>query len=497
MEPNTRAPAVAEALREAQRLVTAALGHVQLGLLPDAEAVAVLQGVESLGRVVDGARVSTASQIGKRSATALGHDGLAWRYGCRNAADLITQATRVSSREARRRLELGGMVTDRAGLTGSLPPLFPAVAAALCSGELGVDAAEAIVAVLEPAATRIGPDQLQEAERSLVRSATGAITEENDGLPGAGFAFSADLIRGQATTWLARLDPDGAAPADGSRQAPRSEFGFGSLKNGVYPFRGGATPELKGVIGTVMDAFLSAHAVPTFSPNDEWAAEQQARIDSGEVIPGAETGGVPGDERTAAQKRADILMGVFGAAARDPHSPSMGGAAPTVMVHVDATHLLDGHGVGWIDGVTDPIPMNSVDRLLCAGGYQKIVIGPYGEVLHLGEKERFFTPAQRRAIAARDGGCVIPGCTIPAYWCEVHHVIPWRRSGPTNIDNGVLLCFHHHATIETSGWDIRMVGGVPLVKAPPWLDATGAYRPAPGHRIRHGRRIQRRKRQLN
>ena len=439
----------------------------------------------------------TASEIGKRSATTLGHDGLAWRYGCRNAGDLITQATRVSSHEARRRLQLGGMVTDRAGLTGSLPPLFPVVATALYSGELGMDAAEAIVGVLEPSACRIGPDQLQEAERALVCSATGTITEENEGLPGAGFAFSADLIRGQATTWLALLDPDGTAPADGTPQAARSEFGFGSLKNGLYPFRGGATPELKGVIGTVMDAFLSAHAVPTFSPNEQGTGEEQARIDSGEVIPGAETGGVPGDERTAAQKRADILMGVFASAARDPHGPSMGGAASTVMVHVDATHLLEESGVGWIDGVTAPIPMTSVDRLICAGGYQKIVIGPCGEVLHLGEKERFFTPAQRRAIAARDGGCVIPGCTIPAYWCEVHHVIPWRRSGPTNIDNGVLLCFHHHATIETSGWDIRMVGGVPLVKAPPWLDATGAYRLASGHRIRHGRRIQRKKRQLN
>jgi hypothetical protein len=103
------APAIAEALREAQRLVASALGRVQLGLLPDADAVAVLQEVEALGRLVDGARVSTASEIGKRSTTALGHDGLAWRYGCRNAADLITQATRVSSREARRRLQLGGM----------------------------------------------------------------------------------------------------------------------------------------------------------------------------------------------------------------------------------------------------------------------------------------------------------------------------------------------------------------------------------------------------
>ena len=133
---------IGEALAEAQRLIESALGRVQLDLLPDAVAVAVLQEVETLGRLVVGARMTTASQIGNRSAATSGHDGLAWRYGCRSAADLITQATRVSSREARRRLSGLGRDGHRSGRGDRhSASLFPAVAAALASGDLGVDAA--------------------------------------------------------------------------------------------------------------------------------------------------------------------------------------------------------------------------------------------------------------------------------------------------------------------------------------------------------------------
>ena len=471
-----------EALEQAGALIAAALDGVSVGWAADADALALVRAAEMVGRSVDGLRVAAASDIARRSDPALGHDSLAWRYGCRSGVDLITLATRVSSREANRRLQVGAMVTPRAGLTETLPPLFPSVAAALASGELGVDAAEAIVTALQPVAVRVPPDALATAERSLVASATGAITAENEGLPGAGLAFASDHIRAQARQWVVALDPDGTAPAEGTPGAARSQFGFGPLKNGLFPFRGGATPELKGVIGTVMDAFLAAHAAPAFPTEEE-----QARIDAGELVPGAQDAG---DDRTAGQKRADILMGIFGAAARDPKSPRMGGAAPTVLVHVDAADLIDKTGVGWIDGVDTPISMGTVDRMVCAGGYQKIILAPDGQVLHLGEKERFFTPAARKAIAARDGGCAIPGCDCPPYLTEVHHVIPWRQEHNTDVDNGVLLCWWHHATIDISGWKIRMVNGVPHIRAPLWLDPSGQYRPTTGHRIKQIKRTK-------
>ena len=100
----------------------------------------------------------------------------------------------------------------------------------------------------------------------------------------------------------------------------------------------------------------------------------------------------------------------------------------------------------------------------------------------LGSTVRCFTAKQRAAIAARDGGCIIPGCTVPARWSEVHHVIPWQQNGPTNIDNGVLLCWFHHHTINTSGWKIRMINGRPQVRGPLLWDPSQTWRPAHSHR---------------
>ncbi|RNE56362.1 HNH endonuclease signature motif containing protein, partial [Cryobacterium tepidiphilum] len=111
-------------------------------------------------------------------------------------------------------------------------------------------------------------------------------------------------------------------------------------------------------------------------------------------------------------------------------------------------------------------------------GLQKVVLKKNGKIVELGTKERTFNRAQRRAIMLRDGGCIIPGCDIPAAWTEIHHVWPDRDGGPTHTNNGVCLCWFHHRTIETSGWEIRMIDGSPQIKAPPWIDRTGRWRPA-------------------
>ncbi|WP_211883353.1 HNH endonuclease, partial [Pseudarthrobacter albicanus] len=37
-------------------------------------------------------------------------------------------------------------------------------------------------------------------------------------------------------------------------------------------------------------------------------------------------------------------------------------------------------------------------------------------------------------------GCAFPGCTIPAPWCEAHHISYWSRGGSTSTDNGTILC---------------------------------------------------------
>jgi hypothetical protein len=380
-------------------------------------------------------------------------------------------------------VKLGTTLASRMNVLGVVPSRFPVVASAVASGTLGVDSARLIIDGLASVTRICEPGELEGAERALVATATGAITDETIGLPGAGIAFPADLMRGQVEMWKASLDPDGAAPKDVGVE-PRTSFGFGRLKDGIYPFKGGATPQWRAVLDTLLDSYLSARSGTSFPSTAE-----QARIEAGEVIPGAD---VLGDDRTVDQKRADLLYGIFDNAARDPGTPRMGGAAPVVTVHVNAVDLADDDGVGWADGVEAPVSLKTVKQLICAGGIQKIIIGNDGEILHFGDKARFFTAAQRKAIAARDETCIIPGCTIPARWCEIHHVIPWQHHGTTDTDNGVLLCWYHHHSIDTSGWQIRMVNGHPEVMAPAWLGGTGQWHRTTPHRATHPTKPRRR-----
>jgi len=66
----------------------------------------------------------------------------------------------------------------------------------------------------------------------------------------------------------------------------------------------------------------------------------------------------------------------------------------------------------------------------------------------LGRTRRVVSPAQRRALDARDGSCVFAGCQAPNWWCEAHHVLAWTDGGPTDLDNLGLLCERHHTKIH-------------------------------------------------
>ncbi|MCI4658798.1 HNH endonuclease signature motif containing protein [Cryobacterium zhongshanensis] len=491
--PSVHADAVAR-LAEARSALAEALAAIPVGLLSDAEAVTALKEVEAIGRTVDAARVNTATDVDRR-ARVLGREGLAWKMGCKGPWDVLTRVTRVSAREVKRRTKLGDAVLPRpCGGSSWLPPLFPTVGAALAAGEIGVETAELIVTGLQTISHRVAPDDLLTAERALVATAAGRITPETEDLAGAGVPAATDLIRGMVLQWQAALDPDGVLPQEDVFEA-KSNIGFGQLKNGLYPVKGGVTPELFGMMNTLFDAFLSFHARPAFPTEEE-----QALMDSGQMIPGAETAGTGdgtgpeldvieaelrerrADTRTSGEKRADILRALFEHAARDEGTPSMGGSAPTVMVHVNAADLASGVGVGWIDGVEAPVSLKTVHQRICDGGFQGVLFGENNQVLKLGPERRYFNRAQRRAITARDGGCIIPGCKAPAHWAEVHHVKPWAKDGPTNVDNGVLLCWFHHHTIDTSGWEIRMVKGSPQVRAPGLIDPQRLWRPPNRHR---------------
>ena len=75
--------------------------------------------------------------------------------------------------------------------------------------------------------------------------------------------------------------------------------------------------------------------------------------------------------------------------------------------------------------------------------------------LDLGRTTRTIPPHLRTAVIQRDQHCAFPGCTQPPSVCDVHHLIPWAKGGPTSLGNLRLLCrFHHLIVIHQWGWTI-------------------------------------------
>jgi hypothetical protein len=59
-------------------------------------------------------------------------------------------------------------------------------------------------------------------------------------------------------------------------------------------------------------------------------------------------------------------------------------------------------------------------------------------------------------LHATDRGCTFPGCTVPGYLCQVHHVREWTAEhGPTDIDLLTFACGPHHRLVTPAGWTTR------------------------------------------
>jgi hypothetical protein len=86
--------------------------------------------------------------------------------------------------------------------------------------------------------------------------------------------------------------------------------------------------------------------------------------------------------------------------------------------------------------------------------------------LAVGRTERHATPAQRRALAQRDRGCIIPGCAVPAGACQAHHLQEWSAGGRTDLDHLVLLCWTHHRQVDLGLWTITQADPARRVPQP-------------------------------
>lgn len=154
--------------------------------------------------------------------------------------------------------------------------------------------------------------------------------------------------------------------------------------------------------------------------------------------------GVPaaGDDRTRDQKHADALVLLCDAYAKG--EVRGGRERPTVVVTIDID-VLEGRRPGVGRTSTGAIVPAEIVRQMCTNANVQRLLISDSVPLDLGRSKRLASNDQFTALLARDGGCRFAGCTMPADWCEVDHILEWtEQNGPTDLRWLVLWCVYHH-----------------------------------------------------
>jgi hypothetical protein len=150
------------------------------------------------------------------------------------------------------------------------------------------------------------------------------------------------------------------------------------------------------------------------------------------------------------QLTVDAMIGAIGGGGGD--------RVPEITVLIDYRSLIDRmHAKGICE--TDngmPLPVSTVRRLCCEAEILPVVLDGAGQVLDVGMSKRTATRVQRRALRAMHRTCAHPDCTVPFDACRIHHVIPWRQGGPTDIDDLLPVCETHHHLVHEGGWALSM-----------------------------------------
>jgi hypothetical protein len=124
----------------------------------------------------------------------------------------------------------------------------------------------------------------------------------------------------------------------------------------------------------------------------------------------------------------------------------------TVVIHTNLETLLDGTGTATIaDGPA--LANDTLRRLACDARLQLALTGDH-QVVGVGRTTRTIPPWLARLVHARDQGCRFPGCRRTR-WTQIHHIVHWADGGPTNLDNLITLCGHHHRLIHEHDWTIK------------------------------------------
>lgn len=223
-------------------------------------------------------------------------------------------------------------------------------------------------------------------------------------------------LRRAINHWSQQVDHHGALKDAANRRKLRSMFLSRTL-SGMWDIHGTLDPESGHIINTAITSITD----PTL-------------IDSG-------------DHRSHPQRRADAVTDICRFWLDNNQTiTTSGGERPHITVTLDYQTLVNGVSnnglLPEIDGT--PVEPETIRRLVCDAGIVRIITDSNSQPLDVGRRVRTAPPAIRRALAHRDGGCIWTGCTVPASWCDAHHIIHWADGGDTSLDNMANLCRKHH-----------------------------------------------------
>ncbi|HEY8913889.1 DUF222 domain-containing protein [Lacisediminihabitans sp.] len=439
----------AEAFLASARAVAAlAAGQGFAGFAGD-ELLHALDVIVAHRRHVDAFAAWAAGEIARRSRVPFGHSGLAQKAGFRSAEALIRARLQTTLAEAGKFVALGTILIDTAAATAGIKAVanlevigvgdgpeesdtalidagladpgegaFPweaPIADALVAGSVSAGGGEAIRRGLGDTDDTIDGGMLAAASQQLLAESAG---------------MSADHLYRRARQLRDEMDQNGIADRERHRYAAR-RMTYWVRRDGMYQINGALDPESGRIVFSALDAVLSPRrGGPRFVSA---AKKSRARA-------------IVDDPRSTEQLCADAFVEMVRIAGAVDPGTIFGSRRPAVRVIVSEHSLAarptlpttDGPaGHGYIEGVADPVSMETVERFLCDTGTLGILFDVGGQCVDVGRDQRTFTERQRTGLAARDGGCMIGDCDRPPAWCEAHHIDEWDRDfGLTNIADG-------------------------------------------------------------
>jgi len=226
------------------------------------------------------------------------------------------------------------------------------------------------------------------------------------------------------TYWLWRADPDGVEHRAERDHADRHCHASVSFRDNVFgEFR------LDPTGGAAFLDVLTSIEHELFET--DWAA---ARAEHGADTSACDLA------RTPPQRRADALVEMARRAASMPPDARRPAPLFTVLVGYET---FAGPMCELASGAM--VPPGSLLRWLDDAYVERVVFDSPSRVIDVGERQRLFSGALRRAIQVRDRTCYEPVCddTNPDRM-QIDHIQPFTNGGPTTQTNGRLACAYHN-----------------------------------------------------